>query len=70
MHPISDKDECELPAELLRACLQDLIHQILVARLADADGHDFRMNDSFVRAVAPLEQLEDRGPWLRSSSTH
>jgi hypothetical protein len=70
MHPISDKDECEVTAELLRACLQDLIYQILSARLIDADGHDFRMSDSFVRAMALLEQLEDRGHLPRSSSTH
>ena len=39
-------------------CLKDLVSQIQVGRLTDKLGHDFRLNDAFLRAIALLERIE------------
>jgi hypothetical protein len=39
-------------------CLNDLVNQIEVGRLTDELGHDFRLNDAFMRAVALLARIE------------
>ena len=39
-------------------CLKDLVSQIRVGRLTDELGHDFRLNDAYLRAVELLERIE------------
>jgi hypothetical protein len=47
----------EQAAEAL-ICLKDLVSQIRPGRLTDELGHDFKLNDAFMRAVALLERME------------
>jgi hypothetical protein len=47
----------ELASEAV-SCLRDLIAQIEAGKLRDELGHDFRLNDAFVRATALIEQIE------------
>ena len=55
---------CSLPVQdLLGAleatiCLKDLTSQINALRLTDELGHDFRLNDAFMRAMELLAQIE------------
>jgi hypothetical protein len=55
---------CTLSAADIRAaleamiCLEDLTSQIAVGRLTDELGHDFRLNDAFMRAGELLAQIE------------
>ena len=55
---------CNIPVADVRAalealiCLEDLTSQIAVGRLTDELGHDFRLNDAFMRAVELLAQFE------------
>ena len=39
-------------------CLKDLTNQIKVGRLTDELGHDFQMNDAYMRAVELLTRIE------------
>ena len=39
-------------------CLKDLVSQIRAGGLTDELGHDFRLNDAFLCAVALLERIE------------
>ena len=39
-------------------CLEDLVSQIGAGRLIDEIGHDFRLNDAYLRAVELLAQTE------------
>ena len=39
--------------------LKDLTSQIEAGRLTDEIGHDFRLNDAYLRAVELLERIED-----------
>ena len=55
---------CTLPvADIMTAleamtCLKDLTRQIMLARLTDELGHDFRLNDAFMRSVELLAHIE------------
>ena len=39
-------------------CLKDLTNQIKVGRLTDELGHDFQLNDAYLRAVELLVRIE------------
>jgi hypothetical protein len=39
-------------------CLRDLVSQIEAGQLTDELGHDFRLNDAYLRAVELLERIE------------
>jgi hypothetical protein len=39
-------------------CLQDLTNQIKAGRLTDELGHDFQLNDAYMRAVELLARIE------------
>ena len=54
---VADIMEAADTLDALQTALQDLTDQIMAGPLIDDMGHDFRLNDSFVRAVALLERL-------------
>ena len=39
-------------------CLKDLTNQIKAGRLTDELGHDFQLNDAYMRAVELLARIE------------
>ena len=39
-------------------CLKDLVSQIKAGRLVDELGHDFRLNDAYLRALELLERIQ------------
>ncbi len=39
-------------------CLKDLKNQIKAGRLTDELGHDFQLNDAYLRAVELLVRIE------------
>ncbi len=41
-------------------CLKDLTNQIKIGRLTDALGHDFQLNDAYMRAVELLARIAMR----------
>jgi hypothetical protein len=41
-------------------CLKDLVSQIELGRLTDEFGHDFSLNDAYLRAVELLERIEGK----------
>ena len=55
---------CSLPVQDIKAlleaifCLKDLTNQIKLGRLTDELEHDFRLNDSYMRAVDLLARIE------------
>ena len=55
---------CPLPAPDIHGaldaiiCLKDLTNQIKIGRLTDELGHDFQMNDAYLRAVELLVGIE------------
>ena len=59
---------CSLPVQNIKAvleaiiCLKDLTNQIKVGRLTDELGHDFQLNDAYMRAVELLTRIEGDEP--------
>ena len=55
---------CSLPVQDIKAvlqaifCFKDLTSQIKVGRLTDELGHDFQLNDAYMRAVELLARIE------------
>ncbi len=55
---------CSLPVQDIKGaleaiiCLKDLTNQIKVGRLTDDLGHDFQLNDAYMRAVELLARIE------------
>lgn len=39
-------------------CLKNLTRQIMIGRLTDELGHDFRLNDAFMRSLELLAHIE------------
>ena len=64
---VSKSVMCTLPvADIMTAreamtCLKDLTSQIMMGRLTDELGHDFRLNDAFMRSVELLAHIECDG---------
>ena len=66
LHEASTKCEpiCPLPVQDIHGalesiiCLKDLTNQIKAGRLTDELGHDFQLNDAYLRAVELLAQIE------------
>ena len=61
---VSKSVMCTLPvADIITAleamtCLKDLTSQIMMGRLTDDLGHDFRLNDAFMRVLELLTHIE------------
>ena len=55
---------CSLPVQDVKGvleaifCRKDLTNQIKVGRLTDELGHDFQLNDAYLRAVELLARIE------------
>ena len=61
---VSKSVMCTLPvSDIMTAleamtCLKDLTSQIMIGRLSDELGHDFRLKHAFMRAVELLTHIE------------
>ena len=55
---------CSLPVQDTKGaleaiiCLKDLMNQIKIGRLTDELGHDFQLNDAYMRAMELLARIE------------
>ena len=57
---VADIIEAADTLDALQTALQDLTDQMMAGPLIDDLGHDFRLNDSFIRAMALLERITSR----------
>ena len=55
---MSEADASAKDAAEAVICLKDLVSQINAGRLTDELGHDFRLNDAYLRGVELLKRLE------------